>query len=269
MSLKTVIDGESPTTLRSDIESLRREKTLLLNEVDTLLAETEYLLSLHGREAVAGFNRRSFERAVDREVARASREADARFSIVRFQLGEVPGWFPGFVLQLVRVCDICARTDRHEFAIFLHGAGGLGRRLFLRRFCKALEAAEGHHQNGARLHVDAGVATYPTDADTAKELLDAATADRKPLLRDDEQPRRQPSRRAPARTPTRTDLVLSVPPSGVTARPAPRRPDPREVLHALEEACAQMASGEVVVRSQEVVGRIYIHRGRVAWAHCT
>lgn len=270
MSLKDVIDGESPQAIGADIDALRREKTLLLNEVDTLRAETEYLLALHGREAIAGFNRRSFERALDREVARASREADARFSIVRLTLGEVPGWFPGFILQLVRICDICARTDRHEFALFLHGAGGLGRRLFLRRFSKALEAAEGHHQNGARVRVEAGGATYPTDAETPKELFDAAADDRRLLPREADKNRRPaPSRRSPRRTQSRTDLVLSVPPNGVPARPAPRRPDPREVLSAIEDACDQQASGEVVVRSQEVVGRVYIHRGRLAWAHCT
>ncbi len=270
MSLKNEIDGDPSTfaSVNADIEELRRERTLLRNEVDTLRAETEYLLALHGREAIAGFNRRSFERALEREVSRASREADARFSIIRVNLGEVPGWFPGFILQLVRICDICARTDRHEFTVFLHGAGGLGRRLFLRRFGKALDAAEGHHQNGARLAIEAGGATYPSDAETPKELLDAAAENRKALPRENENPRRQ-SRRARGRGEAPSDRVLSVPPNGVSARPAPRRPDPREVLTALEEAAAQHASGEVVVRSQDVVGRVYLHRGRVAWAHCT
>jgi hypothetical protein len=62
----------------------------------------------------------------------------------------------------------------------------------------------------------------------------------------------------------------SIPPSNVeAAAEAPDAPTETGVRRVLRDAAAARSGGEVVVASVEGIGRIYMHRGRVAWAHAS
>jgi hypothetical protein len=243
--------------LVEELRALSRTRSTILDEIDVLRGEAQRLVREGtGFERFTRSNRRHFERALEREVHRTARDVNGRFSTVILSVqGRMPAWFISFLTQTMRASDLCVRADANELWVFLHAAGGLGRRVFLSRLAQGLDVAGRHHK--AQLEVDVGASTFPADGDTPRALMDRAR-DRMLTLS---------ARPLPAPAPGPTAGFELMPPAGLPLD-EPRAARPR-VLQSLEDAARDGGSGEVVVRAEDVVGRVYICRGQIAWAHCS
>ena len=244
--------------LNEEVRSLMRTRSTLVDEISALRGNVQEA-ARQGQtfDRFAEGNRRFFERVLEREVARTAREANGRFSMscLRVQQG-LPDWFPGFLVQFTRASDFYVRSGAREFLLFLHGAGGLGRRVFASRLSQSLEIARRHHRTDVEIFV--GSATYPSDAIEPRLLISTARERLGPV-----DPETLPRPPVPGEL---EPIFQLLPPQGKVFD----RPDHRSrVRRSLEEAAANGASGEVVVRSKEVVGRVYMCHGKVAWAHCS
>lgn len=235
-----------------EMEDLQLERDLLRSEVEALRGEVEYLLALSGKEPLSDhIARRRFVSRLEEEIARASRFESARFCVVAVSVdGQLAKALQPWLKKTVRAGDLLVRGSRSMFLAFLHGAGALGRLRFEQRLFAALSAYEAHHK--VTLSVRVGCALYPRDGRTPRALISAT---------------QQPE-----------SFASNVPPvdareaTGMERLAAPSR-DPAH-RHVVEEALRarlnnESLQGELVVRSLEGIGRVYVHHGRIAWAHCS
>ncbi|MDQ3987211.1 MAG: sensor domain-containing diguanylate cyclase [Actinomycetota bacterium] len=155
--------------------ALAMRNASLLEEVQRL-AETDALTEIA--------NRRSFEKALDREISRSMRNGESftlvmvdldNFKFLNDQFGHQAGdellQKVGSVLRKAcRESDTPSRYGGEEFAVLLPGCG----------VHQSLEAAERLRaliagvDGPMRITASAGVATYPTQASTATGLIEAA-----------------------------------------------------------------------------------------------
>lgn len=249
--------------LSQEIEDLLHKKAALSDEIDALLTARSGSELAEAIETLADYNRRFFIRVLEREIHRCSREIGARFSTLHLSTDRPPPpWFGEFLGKTVRLSDVATKVSPTTWWIYLSGAGGLGRRLFLARFARNLQVAQAHHELDLTIFI--GGATYPVDGDEADHLIEGAARRKRELhvhgdlsLLNLEAPQRPPSKR-----------VELMPPEGVVDTGDPQA-DPNRVLDAIQAAVAGGQAGELVVRSANTVGRVYIYAGKVAWAHCT
>ncbi len=251
--------------LAHEIEDLIRQKAALGAQLQILRGQIEQSGLDDEDPAVAERNQRFFEAFVDREVYRVSREENGRFSTLVVDVRDrVPDWFGGFLASTVRVSDLSVRQGQHRFWIFLHGAGSLGRRLFIQRLAANFAVAVQHHAK----HPDVawGGASFPRDGTDAGSLLTQAVDRRERLPIDGEiNAFAQVSPRA-SRFGERVAVLQ--PPVGAVVDDEDRS-DPRRIIRALHEATLSGQSGELIVRSGRAVGRVYVYRSKIAWAHCS
>lgn len=230
-----------------DVEDLVLERELLLAEVEALRGEVEYLLALAGKEPLADhIARRRFLTRLEDEVARAARLESARFTVVAIDVdGGAPKTLLPHIRKVVRKGDLFVRASRSMFLCLLHEAGPLGRRRFEDRLMKALSAHEA--QTSTTLSVRVRSALYPRDGATAVELIKA--------------------------TQLQQGFTSGVPPvdpeKAEGARRWKRSHGTGSAERALRECLAKDVEGEVVVRGKDGIGRVYVARGSVAWAHCS
>ena len=231
-----------------DGEDLLLERELLLAEVEALRGEVEYLLALAGKEPLADhISRRRFLTRVEEEVARSARHETARFTVVAIDVdGGVPKSLVPHVRGVVRKGDLLVRASRSMFLALLHGAGPLGRKRFEDRLFRALQLHE--EQTSQPLSVRIGAALYPRDGQTAVELI--SRTQRSPGF----------TSGVPPVDPRRAERVVHL---------APPRSAPGTAERALKESLSADVQGEVVVRGQDGIGRVYVDHGKVAWAHCS
>jgi diguanylate cyclase (GGDEF)-like protein len=128
-------------------------------------------------------NRRTFDRVLELEVARASRQqsevAVAAFDVDAFrEANEVAGHAAGddilravaaVLAEQVRLVDTVARIGGDEFIVVAPGTGGLAVAERVIRAIRALPPV-----GGRPISVSAGVARFPADGGTADELLAGA-----------------------------------------------------------------------------------------------
>lgn len=175
-----VANPESPITALADLcaVSIRqaRLESALHERADWIgrLAHTDSLTGLA--------NRVTFERMLELEIARATRQ-QTQVSVVLFDIDgftqinesaggsgadEVLRHAAAILADQVRLVDTVARYGRDEFALIAPGGGGdvVGRRV--RDAIATREAA------GKPISLSAGTAVYPGDGATAEELLTAA-----------------------------------------------------------------------------------------------
>jgi GGDEF domain-containing protein len=235
-----------------DVEDLVLERELLLAEVEALRGEVEYLLALAGKEPLADhIARRRFLTRLEDEVARAARIDAARFTVVAIDVdGGAPRSLVPHVRKVVRKGDLLVRASRSMFLVLLHEAGPLGRRRFEDRLFQALSLHE--QQTSTSLSVRVRSALYPRDGTTAVELIKAT------------QQSNAFSTTAPPTDPKKAEGArrLKKPATAGTATPS-------SAERAIRECLATDVEGEVVVRGNDGIGRIYVARGNVAWAHCS
>ncbi len=230
-----------------DVEDLVLERELLQAEVEALRGEVEYLLALAGKEPLADhIARRRFLTRLEDEVARAARIESARFTVVAIDVdGGAPKTLLPHVRNVVRKGDLFVRASRSMFLCLLHEAGPLGRRRFEDRLMKALIAHE--QQTSTTLSVRVRAALYPRDGLTAVELIKA--------------------------TQLGAGFTSGVPPVDPTKAEGARRWKRSEGIgsaeRAIRECLGKDVEGEVVVRGKDGIGRVYVARGFVAWAHCS
>ena len=108
--------------LAAEVRDLMRTRSTLAGEIDLLRAEAQQLAKGGTNfERFIKSNRRFFERVLEREVARTSRDVNGRFSTVILTLNSpMPRWFVGFISQMTRASDLCVRSGAGEFWLFLH-----------------------------------------------------------------------------------------------------------------------------------------------------
>lgn len=250
--------------LSQEIDDLLRQKAALSAEVDALLVERSTSEIKDALDNLSESNRRFFLRVIEREIHRCARETGARFSVVELESEAVPPtWFSEFLTRAVRLSDLAVRAGPRTWLLFLSGAGSLGRRLFVSRFARLLRGASAHHQQTVGVRM--GGATYPADGDTGDDLVSQATDRLAQLLVEEDL---TPTELDPARRPRSSMPVQLLPPDGVIDT-GPAEADPSRVIEAIQAAATTAQGGELVVRSEEVVGRVYIWKGKIAWAHCT
>lgn len=223
------------------------ERELLLAEVEALRGEVEYLLALAGKEPLADhIARRRFLTRLEDEVARAARVESARFTVVAIDVdGGAPKTLLPHIRKVVRKGDLFVRASRSMFLVLLHDSGPLGRKRFEDRLMKALSLHES--QTTTTLSVRVRAALYPRDGATAVELIKA--------------------------TQMAQGFTSSVPPvdphKAEGARRWKRGDGAGTAEKAIRECLAKEVEGEVVVRGKDGIGRVYVARGNVAWAHCS
>lgn len=233
-----------------ELDELQLERDLLLAEVEALRGEVEYLLALTGKEPLSDhIARRRFVTRLEEEIARASRFESARFCVVAVSVDGVQARaLQPWLKKTIRRGDLLVRASRSMFLAFLHGAGALGRLRFEQRLFAAIARYEERQQSTVSVRV--GSALYPRDGRTPRELI-AAT--------------QQPEAFASAVPPAEARKA-----PGVVRLATPSTADAQVVEEALRQRLADtQVQGELVVRSREGVGRIYVHSGCVAWAHCS
>lgn len=249
--------------LSEEIRELLVQRSRLSDELDALhVARVQYAVDDDG-EAEAAYNRRFFTRVLEREAHRCSREVGARFSMLHLSTDlSPPKWFADFIIKTIRLSDLAVKVSPTSWWIYLCGAGGLGRRMFLARFARNLKAAQEYHLTDLSIRV--GGATYPVDGDVIADLIEKAEDRQTELnvhgdlsLLSVEAPRRPLSSR-----------VELLPPDGFVESEETQA-DPNRVLDAIKAALAGGQAGELVVRSSSVVGRVYLYAGKIAWAHCS
>ena len=229
-------------------DDLLLERELLLAEVEALRGEVEYLLALAGKEPLADhIARRRFLTRLEEEVSRSARHETARFAVMCIDVdgGAPPSLLP-HVRGVVRKGDLLVRASRSMFLVLLHGAGPLGRKRFEDRLFRALQLHE--QQTSSTLSVKVGAALYPRDGASAVELISRT------------QQGRGFTSAVPPVDPRRADGVVVLAPPRSAAGTAER---------ALQESLGAAVQGEVVVRGQDGIGRVYVDNGKVAWAHCS
>ncbi len=238
-----------------DVEDLLLERELLLAEVEALRGEVEYLLALGGKEPLSDhIARRRFLTRLEDEVARAARIESARFTVVAIDVdGGAPKSLVPHVRRVVRSGDLLVRASRSMFLALLHEAGPLGRKRFEDRLFKALSLHE--QQTSLTLSVRVRSALYPRDGATAVELIKATQT------------------AGFTSAPSSTAFTTMVPPADPRRAEGVRRlkkgDGPGTAEAALRECLLKDIEGEVVVRGKDGVGRVYVHHGQVAWAHCS
>ena len=224
------------------------ERELLLAEIEALRGEVEYLLAFAGREPLADhIARRRFLTRLEEEVARSARLETARFAVMSIDVdGGVPPSLVPHVRGVVRASDLVVRASHSMFLVLLHGAGPLGRKRFEDRLFRALQQHE--QQTKTTLALQVGAALYPRDGTTAAELIRRI------------QHGKGFTSGVPPVDPRRAEGAVTLTPPRGAADTAER---------VLKEALVAGAQGEIVVRGQHGIGRVYIDHGKVAWAHCS
>lgn len=246
-----------------DGEDLLLERELLLAEVEALRGEVEYLLAFSGKEPLADhIARRRFLTRLEDEVARAARIESARFTVVGIDVdGGAPRTLVPHVRRVVRRGDLLVRASRSMFLALLHEAGPLGRKRFEDRLFKALALHE--QETSTTLSVRVRSAIYPRDGASAVDLIRACQT-----AGFTTSPNMSPNVTAmvPPADPRRAEgvrrLKTSVGPEG-----GPKGPGTAEA--AIRQCLLQDIEGEVVVRGDDGIGRVYVCHGQVAWAHCS
>ncbi len=127
-------------------------------------------------------NRRTFDRVLELEIARAGRQA-GDLSIAAFAVDDPAGSgadtpaadqalrvVGSALAESVRFVDTVARLDGGKFAVIAPGAGGVAVARRVLAAIAALAPIEGWQPS-----VSSGVAHFPTDGTTANALLEAAT----------------------------------------------------------------------------------------------
>jgi diguanylate cyclase (GGDEF)-like protein len=128
-------------------------------------------------------NRRTFERMLDLEVARAGRQSSP-ISVVVFDIDDLTGMseregeavghevlrlVASMLAESVRLVDTVARVGPDEFAVIAPGSGG---EVVAGRIREAVSGIE--TSGGQAVSVSTGLSVFPADGVTAQELLAAA-----------------------------------------------------------------------------------------------
>lgn len=147
---------------------------------------SEWLERLAHVDPLTGLaNRRTFDRVLELEIARAGRQGSevsvAIFDVDAFRAtNATAGVAAGdnvlravavILAELVRLVDTVARIGGDEFIIVAPGSGGLAVANRVRAAIEALPPV-----GGIPVTVSAGVARFPVDGTSAADLLDAALA---------------------------------------------------------------------------------------------
>lgn len=180
-----VVDEPTERLVRAgaDLLAVAVDRSLLA----TLVAErAEWFERMAHTDPLTGLaNRRTFERILELEVARAGRQGGevsiALLDIDGFSdLNAVAGHEIGddvlrtiaaVLAELVRLVDTVARYGGDEFVLIAPGSAGM---TVARRVIDGIAAIEPVH--GQRPSASAGVARFPVDGTTAEELIGAAEA---------------------------------------------------------------------------------------------
>ena len=168
-------------------------------------AEIDQLQQMIGSDPLTGVaNRRGFEQALAREVARQNRTQEA-FAVIMLDLDDFKqrndrhGHAAGdaALCALARACegvvrttDLVARLGGDEFAVLLPGATREGAHALAARLRNAIESVDSEH---GRLQVSVGVASADRESPSVQDVMLAADQD---LYRDKAACKRNSKQRA-------------------------------------------------------------------------
>jgi diguanylate cyclase (GGDEF)-like protein len=205
-SAQTLIDLlNAMARARAVLGPQAKDYEVLLVTLARRSAEIDQLQQMIGSDPLTGVaNRRGFEQALAREVARQNRTLEA-FAVIMLDLdrfkerndrhGHAVG--DGALCTLARACesvvrstDLVARLGGDEFAVLLPGASYEGACGLAERLRGAIEGAECDH---GRLQVSVGVAAADKEAISVQDVMLAADQD---LYRDKAARKRSAKQRA-------------------------------------------------------------------------
>jgi diguanylate cyclase (GGDEF)-like protein len=151
-----------------------------------LLERSDWLERMANTDALTGLaNRRTFERMLDLEVARAGRQSSP-ISVVLFDIDDLSGiaeregagagddvlrLVAATLSESVRLVDTVARVGADEFAVIAPGTGG---DVVAQRIATAVARIE--TAAGTPVTVSTGLSAFPPDGETADALLASARA---------------------------------------------------------------------------------------------
>lgn len=171
---------ENPLTALADLSAVAIRQARLQN---ALVERADWIGRLASTDALTGLaNRMTFERMLEVEIARATRQ-ETHLSVLLFDVDgfaeinerggapagdEVLRHVAAVLADQVRLVDTVARYGPDEFALIAPGGGG---QIAGRRVREALSARE---SVAGPISVSVGVVIYPIDGSNSAELLDAA-----------------------------------------------------------------------------------------------
>lgn len=192
LGVMTLAWARERTTSRSEQQLARAAADLIAAAVDrahlgALLAErAEWYERLTHTDALTGLaNRRTFERVLEMDLARAARQR-TELSLVVFDVDDfgnlnatrghavgddVLRTIAATIAEGVRLVDTVARLGPDEFIVSAPGAGGV---VVARRILATLAA--GNAEGGEPFTTSAAVVRYPSDGSDGPELIAAAEA---------------------------------------------------------------------------------------------
>ena len=173
--------AENMLTALADLSAVAIRQARLEN---ALHERADWIGRLANTDPLTGLaDRRTFERMLDLEIARATRQ-ESMVSVVLFDIDsfgrindragaqtadDVLRLVASTLADHVRLVDTVARFGRDEFALIAPGGGGefAGRRV--KQAMSQIEA------NGEPVSIRVGAVVYPVDGTTSAQLIDAAT----------------------------------------------------------------------------------------------
>jgi diguanylate cyclase (GGDEF)-like protein len=177
-----VTGAENPLTALADLCAVAIRQARLEN---ALLEKADWIGRLANTDPLTGLaNRVTFERMLELEIARATRQ-ETQLSVLLFdidgfaQINETAGaemaddvlrFVAATLAGQVRLVDTVARFGPDEFAMIAPGGGG---EIAGRRISAAMNTLEA---GGSPLTVGVGVVVFPQDGATSEELLSGAHA---------------------------------------------------------------------------------------------